>query len=113
MSRRGIMRKPTLLIAAIGGDDNSAGAPGRVPGGHNASTARPERGELVVTGKPDLEWRDPAPEDSMDIQSIATLPGGERIGEVYQPSRPTRRAMYQPRTRGLLTSTEDDPEGPS
>jgi len=44
----------------------------------------PERGDLVVTGKPDLEWRDPAPEDSMDIQSIATLPDGERIGEVYQ-----------------------------
>jgi hypothetical protein len=37
-----------------------------------------------VTGKPDLEWRDPAPEDSMDIRSIATLPDGERIGEVYQ-----------------------------
>ena len=37
-----------------------------------------------MTGKPDLEWSDPAPEDSMDIQSIATLPDGERIGEVYQ-----------------------------
>jgi hypothetical protein len=37
-----------------------------------------------VTGKPDLGWRDPAPEDSMDIQSIATLRDGERIGEVCQ-----------------------------
>jgi hypothetical protein len=37
-----------------------------------------------VTRKPDLEWRDPAPEDSMGIRSIATLPDRERIGVVYQ-----------------------------
>ena len=37
-----------------------------------------------MTGEPDPEWRDPAPEDSMDIQSIATLSDAERIGEVYQ-----------------------------
>jgi len=39
---------------------------------------------IAVTGKPDLEWRDAAPEGSMDIQPIATLPCGERTGEVYQ-----------------------------
>jgi hypothetical protein len=110
----GIMGKPTLLVAAIAAAFYDARAPGRVPGGHGTSTApdqsacpvyprapkrtcgvhraaarrsgppAPERGDLVVTGKPDLEWRDPAPEDSTDIQSIATLPDGERIGEVHQ-----------------------------
>jgi hypothetical protein len=66
-----------------------------------------------VTGKPDLEWRDPAPEDSMDIQSIATLPTVSGSARSTSSSRPTRRTMYQPRARGLLTSTEDNPEGPS
>jgi len=91
------MRKPTLLTAAIAAAFMGAGAPRRVPGRHSTSTEPDQSAYPVYPRAPDLEWRDPAPEDSMDIQSIATLPDGERIGDVYQLVSPNDVSAGRPR----------------